>query len=615
MNHPGTAAALQRWLEAGAPLDRPPSFPDDPSPEELGVIYERHLLTARREKGAYYTPPLLVRILVAATLDPLLAEGADPFALPAVLDLSCGAGAFLLAAAERIASHLQHEAARTGQPPPQPARWLGRLHGIDTDPDAVAVARLALCKKTAAPFSAATGLRCADALTDPGLAPGSIDVVLGNPPFLGEEDHGHRFRALRQTPLGPRLEARGDYAYLFVHLALDLLREGGVLGLVLPESLTAAAGATGLRRRLVAEARIQSIVVLPEQTNPGFFEAPGQRNCLLLLRKGPAPDHRPRVETLFLGAPCLSHLAPEQRALLDAAGRFRLSAPDDDDLCALMEAAGAPLSASFEITTGVQAGPARVSAKAVRRLGAAPVGLPAADDSTPLPGQGVFVLTPAEVEALCLSDAERAFLRPFYFAHELRPFKPLPPARHHLLYLTPATCPDLSPYPALTRHFDRFQRLTSRRRETRLGYRTPFQLHWPREEARFLSPKLFSVRQTPRPCFVFSAGPAFVDLAVNVISPARNPSHPAFSLPALCALLNASAIHHYLRHRGKNKGPILQIDGAPLSCLPIPPWRPDLDHALCALADRLAAGRPDRSDDRRQLDLLAATAYYLPRVP
>ncbi len=604
-------AALRGWLLAGAPDEAPPSLPADLPPEELGAMYQRHLLGSRRERGAYYTPRRLVDLLVGAALDPILEESPEG-AVPLVLDPACGAGVFLLAAADAVLARLRLWAQRHGSPEPPPTDWIGSLRGTDTDPGAVAVTRLALARKTGAPLSAITGVRCGDALLDARHEEEPVDVVLGNPPFLGEEDHGERFRALRRSALGARMEARADYAYLFVHLALDRLGPGGALGMVLPDALATATGAAGLRRRLAAETRILSFTGVKKEAGARFFLSPGQRSCLVVLRKGAAPDHRPWIGTLTEKGWCASHEAPEQRALLDGGGRFRLCLPAADLICVQMEGHGRRLSESHEISTGIQAGPGRIAAKALRRHlgGSACKG----QDLTELYGQGVFVLTTAEIEALGLSEAEQALLRPFYFASELLPFHGLPPARHGILYLTAATCPDLSPYPALARHFERFRALTSQRRETRNGHRTHFQLHWPREERRFLQPKLLSVRQTPRPCFVYAPGPTFVDLAVNVIAPrALAGAVGAFRLPALMAILNSSSVHHYLRHRGKRTGAVLQIDGAPLEGVPIPPYEEGLDKELVGLAMQAGAGDPAAA--RRRLDERVARAYGLAAVP
>ncbi|RKY99240.1 MAG: hypothetical protein DRQ10_06550 [Candidatus Hydrothermota bacterium] len=66
---------------------------------------------------------------------------------------------------------------------------------------------------------------------------GGFDAVIGNPPYIGEEDHKELFRRTKEYPL---IKARKwymgkmDYWYFFSHMALELLRKGGVHAFIVP---------------------------------------------------------------------------------------------------------------------------------------------------------------------------------------------------------------------------------------------------------------------------------------------------------------------------------------------------------------------------------------------
>ena len=109
-----------------------------------------------KQRGAYPTPPWLVDEVVRHTLGPV-----TPGQRVVVLDPACGDGRFLTAADGMLRS--------AGANPV--------LRGVDNDPAALALARRHL---------AAADLVLADALGAgvDALAPGSADVVVGNPPFL-----------------------------------------------------------------------------------------------------------------------------------------------------------------------------------------------------------------------------------------------------------------------------------------------------------------------------------------------------------------------------------------------------------------------------------------------
>ena len=157
----------------------------DMETEELGSVYEGLLeLTPRltldgrgfafaegvetkgnerKKTGSYYTPDSLVQALLDSALDPVLdrveSEAEDaPAALlgVSVIDPACGSGHFLLAAARRIATRVAR--VRTGGLP-STADYRHALrdavrccvHGVDRNPMAVELTRVALWIETVEP--------------------------------------------------------------------------------------------------------------------------------------------------------------------------------------------------------------------------------------------------------------------------------------------------------------------------------------------------------------------------------------------------------------------------------------------------------------------------------
>src|SRR4029079_2323993 len=97
-------------------------------PDLLGELHEALLAPdGRRRAGAHYTPAAIADGIVARALDGLDASA------PAICDPAVGGGAFLLAAARRLAAEgVPLETAVAG------------LHGVDQDDLAVDVAGTAL---------------------------------------------------------------------------------------------------------------------------------------------------------------------------------------------------------------------------------------------------------------------------------------------------------------------------------------------------------------------------------------------------------------------------------------------------------------------------------------
>lgn len=249
-------------------------------PELLGRVYESLLgQGTRRRAGAFYTPERVAANVVEATLGPL--EG-DPHTLR-VCDPAVGGGVFLIAAA-------RHLAARGGELPRIVAHC---LFGVDVDPLAVEVTEAALVIlgwDDEGSLDLHGHLRHGDALLDrpdsAPLAPGRFDAVVGNPPFLTQLRSG----TVRARAVAADLEARfgeaargyADTSNLFLLLGLDMVRAGGRVGLVLPDSFLVARDAGPTRRAAAARSTLEWLWLARD----AVFDA-GVRVCSPVFRAGP----------------------------------------------------------------------------------------------------------------------------------------------------------------------------------------------------------------------------------------------------------------------------------------------------------------------------------------
>ncbi len=223
----------------------------------LGAAYEATVAAGDRlARGVHYTPPKLARGLVG------LAVG-RPESLVRVGDPACGAGVFLVAAAEAMAA--------VGVPV---RRIVAEgLHGADLDPVAVAVTRIEIALWAARAVGTlevvpADHLCCTDSLTlaDPPAwvhRPAWCDVIVGNPPFgaqlRGATVRDATARARLESDLGLGPLGYADTAALFLARSLDQVRSGGRVALILPRSVVAARDAAPIRAAVDARARCTAV--------------------------------------------------------------------------------------------------------------------------------------------------------------------------------------------------------------------------------------------------------------------------------------------------------------------------------------------------------------------
>jgi len=227
-------------------VDGFPPMPDSAGADLLGLAHEALLAPDdRKVRGAHYTPPALADRLVALTLPPTAEH---------VLDPACGGGAFLLAAGRALVGRGR-----------SPASAVGCLHGIDLDPLAAQVAQAATALwsgGTPADVSVADFLVLAPdsaaGAAESGARTGGFDAVVGNPPF------GSPLRASTRRA-GRSPGAYTDTAGLFLLGALEVLRPGGRVGLIQPQSVLTSRDAEGVRVAVGEQAALRALWVAEQK--------------------------------------------------------------------------------------------------------------------------------------------------------------------------------------------------------------------------------------------------------------------------------------------------------------------------------------------------------------
>ncbi|TVR02664.1 MAG: hypothetical protein EA398_06975, partial [Deltaproteobacteria bacterium] len=252
-------------------------------PHERARAHEDALLhdpRARRAAGRFYTPPPIARHLANLLLAPPAPD------LPLV-DPACGAGDLLLGAVH----HLLPDP--TSAPLDARRKLAGRLHGIDTDRDAIAIARERLRLALDLPPADADllPLRVADGLSE--TLPQPAHVLL-NPPF-GNAIRSETARSARTTAaLRERFPVSTtgafDRAWVFVERAHQLADNRGRIALLLPRAFAASPSAAALHDLLGRTHHLLSLEPLP----PGSFRHTDVATLLAILTprqpRHPAPE-------------------------------------------------------------------------------------------------------------------------------------------------------------------------------------------------------------------------------------------------------------------------------------------------------------------------------------
>jgi SAM-dependent methyltransferase len=227
-------------------------------PGILSEVYESALVAdeERAELGIHYTPPGLARRLLSELPVEVIAPEERH-----VLDPACGSGTLLVAAHDRL---------RALQPPDWPDRVKHEdlrvhLRGIDIDPFAAEIARLALLLN-AMPAGNGWHVENRDSLSADLLLEGTQpSIIVANPPW-------------RHRRGGGEAVERAD---AFVLTALRLLRPGGLLAVLLPQSWLDSNASSDARQALRSSCDLFETWSLPIHT----FPTSAARAAAVLARK------------------------------------------------------------------------------------------------------------------------------------------------------------------------------------------------------------------------------------------------------------------------------------------------------------------------------------------
>lgn len=211
----------------------------------------------RKNAGVYFTPPSLIEYIIDSVI-PLIVEAQATSRPTRLLDPAMGGGDFLSNAVLKILACTGIERAQIAAE---------CVYGVDIDPVAVEISRF--CVWAASGFAdgiadrICSHLICADALADgvgfdwrqsfPQVFADSdgFDAVVGNPPYIAAKNGLSRSNAHGQS----------DSYILFLESAMDgLIKPGGMLSMVLPDPMLVRENAAEVRRKLVSDWTILSIL-------------------------------------------------------------------------------------------------------------------------------------------------------------------------------------------------------------------------------------------------------------------------------------------------------------------------------------------------------------------
>ncbi len=261
-----------------------------------GAAYEELVgANLRGDRGEYFTPRNVCDMTIRMVFALFARRNMTSIR---ILDTCCGTGGFLVSAINNLRLFLfQREENKGGSPEAIEARVHDGLRelatrnifGIDINPFLVQTCQMNLVMHG----DGSAHVYQADSLALPGewadheaaanAGHGTFDVVVTNPPFGSEAivDDPHILEHYELARAGSR-EVRGTMPpeQLFVEAAWKFLKPGGILAIVLPDSILNNPSLEFIRRWLLNRTRVIASIDLPKET---FADSGGVPNPSVLM--------------------------------------------------------------------------------------------------------------------------------------------------------------------------------------------------------------------------------------------------------------------------------------------------------------------------------------------
>lgn len=399
-----------------------------------------------------------------------------------------------------------------------------------------------------------------------------FDIVIANPPYVGEKGHKEIFREIKQGTLGKFYRGKMDIFYFFFHLAINLSGQNSQIAFITTDYYPTAYGALKLRKDFKEHTIVRKLIDFNELKV--FESALGQHNMITILTK--ATDKTAIAKNCVIKRTGVAtsdvlhnildwndeqtlYYSVKQNNLYDGDEFYiRLngrSSEKEDPIHKILEKVSIQSTLLEQITninSGADITISKITKKHVENF----------DGNFDL-NDGVFVLSKGELKTLHLSEKERKVIKPFIKNSNINKYF-VNLSDQKLIYLRWEN--SIGNYPNIKKHLERYREIledqANRYEETYPWYA----LHRPRKQEIFeAKEKILVPYRNVKNVFGYSINPIYSSRDVFFITN----KFKGFSLKYILTLLNSKLYYLWLYHKGKRKGKILELYQKPLSEIPV----------------------------------------------
>lgn len=453
---------------------------------------------------------------------------------------------------------------------------------------------------------------------------GGFDVVIGNPPYVGEKGNKELFRPIAATQFGHKYYCgKMDLFYFFFHKAIDIGNENAEIYFITTNYYPTAFGGKILRKDFKERTQIRRMINLNELKV--FESALGQHNMITMLTKNHSQNITAHNSICKHTGIANSNLLREFLYNLDDKNEFieNYYIQQTD----LYEGDEYYLRISGCTTENTD--PANViltkisdTTLLLKNIAHIKQGIVSGADkytdahqikfALNLPkGKGIFILTKEELASLNLTDLEKAkYVKPVYKNGQISKYCIEYNDELYVLYITRETI--ISEIPNILSYLQQFKPLLQQRLTTYNENYPWYALHRERSiKILNAQEKIVNSRRALSNIFALETKHYFEqsDIMITVI---KDEYYKTFPPKYILGLLNSKLMYVWLLKRGKLKGKSLELYGKPLEEIPIKEPTPEIrDNVVNAVTEILKLDKQNKECRVKLMQIIDQNIYRL----
>lgn len=453
-----------------------------------------------------------------------------------------------------------------------------------------------------------------------------FNIVIGNPPYVGEKGHKDMFDKYKVSSFGRKYyKGKMDLFYFFFHLALNNLADQGTGAFITTNYYPTADGAVILRKDLFERSNITKLVNFNEYHI--FESALGQHNLITIFQKAIRPKDDFETDQAFVttkGGPdnvTLERILKFQEdgtiyrklkknELYDGDNHYIRFESADNDIQSILDKIankGTRLENLCMINSGIQTGADKFTDSHHRKY-------PLIEA---VKGEGIFVFEKGLLEKIVRN---KELIKPWFKNSDISQY--YCKDENNLELLCSNFISSESQEPEMIEYLKRFKDILVNRAqpEHMLDW---WDLHQIRmkdkrktgnvEKIIFDYPKIVAPQRSKRNTFAYNNTPWYGSVDIYFIT---NTDGSDKNLKTILAILNSKLMYVWLYNRGKRKGEMLELYRTPLSEIPIVLPEPKIADKLNGIVDSVISDKTsdpecDISDRQSEIDEIVYGLYGL----